>query len=371
LHGRVEARDQKEKIVIDREIHMSIAVALTMVVGVFSSLALAEPPPPRAIPDRVLPVPDSVSLEMQAAIGYLEPVDQVSTDTPSAAEIQQYQQDAQQLRTRWRERFGLIETQELVGGVPCYVITPKVIRKRNRGRLLIDLHPGGFFGGAGESGTGEAIQMAALAGFKVLEIDYQLLPEHPYPAAMDDAMVVWRETVKRMKPTRVGLFGSSVGGGMVLAMVQRAKAEGLPLPGAVMSATPLTDMSKTGDSYFTNAYVDNTAVSYEASVTNTARLYPNGLDLKDPRISPVYGDFTGFPPTFFATGTRDLFLSAAVRVQEKLREAGVPTQLVVLEGVSHDQFLLGLNPRYAPEAPETKLLYADVGKFFDEHLGHD
>ena len=152
---------------------------------------------------------------------------------------------------------------------------------------------------------------------------------------------------------------------MVLSLVQRAKREGLPLPGAVMSGTPWSDLSKTGDSYYTNDGVDGT-LSYDAFWEGVAKLYANGRDLKDPQLSPVYGDFNGFPPTYLVTGTRDLFLSNTVRVQQKLLQAGVPTQLEVEEG----QYHLGYFDATGVDAPEGVELYSHVGQFFDAHLGH-
>ncbi len=100
--------------------------------------------------------------------------------------------------------------------------------------------------------------MAGLGGYKVIAVDYRLLPDYPFPAAMDDAMAVYKEVIQLTKPADMGVFGSSVGGSMVLSLVQRAKREGLPLPGAVMSGTPWSDLSKTGDSYYTNDGVDGT-----------------------------------------------------------------------------------------------------------------
>ncbi len=100
-------------------------------------------------------------------------------------------------------------------------------------------------------------------------------------------------------------------------------------------------------------------------IDTLVRLYANGHELKDPLISPVYGDFSGFPPTFLVSGTRDLFLSNTVRVQEKLLRAGVPTELVVGEAQSHIGFLIAA----VLDAPEGAHLYSYVARFFDAHLG--
>jgi len=169
----------------------------------------------------------------------------------------------------------------------------------------------------------DSMVMAGLTEYKVIAVDYMGLPDHPFPAPMDDAMAVWKEVVKLKNPANIAVFGSSAGGGMVLSLVQRAKKDGLPLPGAVMSGSPWSDLSKTGDSYYTNAGVDNTLVTYEGFTEALAKRYASGRDLKEPEISPVYGNFTGFPPTFLVSGTRDLWLSNTVRVQHKLLQAGV------------------------------------------------
>jgi acetyl esterase/lipase len=176
-------------------------------------------------------------------------------------------------------------------------------------------------------------------------------------------MAVWREVVKTVDPKNIGIFGTSTGGGMTLAMVLRARQEGLPLPGAIAPGTPWSDMTKTGDTYFANEMVDNVLVSNDGWLGDAAILYANGHDLKDPMLSPVYGDLHGFPPTILTSGTRDLFLSNTVRVHRKLRDAGVIADLLVFEGLSHAQYL------FAPDAPESRAHFTEVSAFFDRHLG--
>jgi epsilon-lactone hydrolase len=145
--------------------------------------------------------------------------------------------------------------------------------------------------------------------------------------------------------------------------VLRAKQENLPLPGAIASGTPMSDLTGRGDSFVTNAMLDNVLVAYGASCDKRAALYANGHDLKDPLLSPVYGDMRGFPPTILTTGTRDLLLSNTVRVHRKLRQAGVDAALQVFEGQSHAQYLRDVN------APETKDAFGEIAHFFDKHLG--
>jgi epsilon-lactone hydrolase len=160
----------------------------------------------------------------------------------------------------------------------------------------------------------------------------------------------------------MAIVGTSTGGGMTLAMILRAKQEGLALPAAIAPGTPWSDLTETGDSYKTNEWLDNVLVSYSGYLSHAAALYANGHDMKDPQLSPIYGDFHGFPPAILTTGTRDLFLSNTVRTHRKLREAGVEAYLQVFEGFSHAQYL------FDPTAPETKEAFEEITAFFDRHL---
>ena len=261
-----------------------------------------------------------------------------------------------------RERLGVTVTRGEIGGVPVWTFTPKELPEANRDRVLLNLHGGGYVLGPGESGTQEAILMAGMGRFRVVYADYRMAPDFPYPAAIDDAMTVYRELLKTTPAEKIGVFGTSTGGGMTLILALRAKAEDLPLPAALAAGTPWTDMSKTGDSYFTNEGVDNILVSYDGWVGDAARLYAGEHDLKEPMLSPVYGDVSGFPPTLLTSGTRDLFLSNTVRMHLKLREAGVPADLIVFEGISHAHYHM------SPDAPETVFHFTELGRFFERNL---
>jgi len=197
----------------------------------------------------------------------------------------------------------------------------------------------------------------------VISVDYRMPPDHPYPAGLDDAMTVWKAAAKMAPPKNMAIFGSSAGGNLTLAMVLRAKRDKLPLPAAIAPGTPMSDLTGAGDSFQTNAMLDNVLVAYGANCDKRAALYTNGRDLKDPMLSPVYGDMHGFPPTILTTGTRDLLLSNTVRVHRKLRQAGVEAVLQVFEGQSHAQYYRDVS------APESKEAFEEIARFFDRHLG--
>ncbi|MGI4950267.1 MAG: alpha/beta hydrolase [Janthinobacterium lividum] len=321
---------------------------------------------PRTVPMKVIPVPQAVGPAGQALVAAPYRVPAWNANPASADEwralVKRLADAALPVLAKARETLGVTMETTVIGGVKAFVFTPKSMPDAHRNQLILNVHGGGYVYGPGESGTAEAALMAGLGGYKVIEFDYRMPPDAPYPAAMDDAMAVWKAVAAMQDPSRIGIVGTSTGGGMTLAMMLRAKAEGLPLPAAIAPGTPWSDMTETGDSYKTNEWIDNVLVSYSGYLSHAAALYANGHDLKDPQLSPIYGDFHGFPPTILTTGTRDLFLSNTVRTHRKLREAGVEAQLEVFEGLSHAQYLVD------PMASETRQAFGEITAFFDRHL---
>jgi acetyl esterase/lipase len=189
-------------------------------------------------------------------------------------------------------------------------------------------------------------------------------PEGYFPAALDDAMTVYKAALKMAEPKNMAVFGTSAGGALVLEMMLLMKQDGLPMPGAIAPGTPMSDVTKAGDTFYTNDMVDNVLVSRDGFCDAGTIVYAHGHDLKNPLLSPVYGNMHGFPPAILTTGTRDLLLSNTVRVHRKLREAGVDAQLQVYEGQSHAQY------QQDDRVPETKEAFGEITAFFDKHLGH-
>jgi acetyl esterase/lipase len=321
---------------------------------------------PRSVPGRSIPVPTTASEQLQVSIAAPYRVPTWNANPKSAAEWKEVIAKAAAAgapaRKAAREKLGVTMEETVIGGVKAFILSPKVVPAVNQNRLLVHVHGGGYVYNPGEAGTGEATLMAGYGGFKVISFDYRMPPDFPYPAAMDDAMTVWKAALKLQDPRNMAIFGTSTGGGMTLAMILRAKAEGLALPAAIAPGTPWSDLTETGDTYKTNEWIDNVLVSYSGYLSHAALLYANGRDLKDPQLSPIYGDFTGFPPAILTSGTRDLFLSLTVLTHRKLRRAGVEAELQVFEGMSHAQY------NFDAFAPETKETFGEIARFFDKHL---
>jgi epsilon-lactone hydrolase len=336
--------------------------------ALLTSGALAQAPPlaSRDLAARSIPVPDTVSPQMQKMIAApLNPSWNVIPKTGDEwkAQINAVAAATMQTLPGLREALHVQVEPLTIDGVKAYAVTPEAIAPENRDRLLVHVHGGCYVSFPGESGTVEAIYMAGLGHFKVIAVDYRMPPDHPYPAALDDAMTVWKALVKTNDPKRMAIFGSSAGGALTLSMVLRAKQENLPLPAAIAPGTPMSDLTDAGDTFRTNAMLDNVLVAPGANCDERAALYAHGQDLRDPLLSPVYGDMHGFSPTILTSGTRDLLLSSTVRVHRKLRQAGVEAVLQVFEGQSHAQYYRDVS------APETKEAFDEIALFFDKHLG--
>ncbi len=260
------------------------------------------------------------------------------------------------------ERWSVTIAEEEIAGVTVRTVTPAAIDPENQSRLFVHAHGGAYVLGAGRAGLPEAIIIAHLAKIPVVSIDYRMPPEHPFPAAVDDMVAVWRSLLAERPAKSMALGGTSAGGGLILASTLKFMELGIETPGALWAGTPWADLTKTGDSHFTNEGIDRGLVSYHGALEVSANLYADGRDLKTPLISPVYGDFAGFPPTYLVTGTRDLFLSDVVRVHRKMRVAGVVADLNVYEGVSHGDYA------FVMDSPEMDQVFGELGEFLLRHL---
>jgi len=249
---------------------------------------------------------------------------------------------------------------ERIGGVDVYVVVRKDLPAAERRKVNFVVHGGGwaFFGG--RFVVLPAASLAAYYGGVVYAVDYRTPPDHRYPAALDDCLLVYQELLARFDPDAILVSGESAGGNLAAAMLLKARDVGLPLPGALFLNTPALDLTHSSDSVATNRGVD---VVLNEGVGNMADLYRNGADARSPYLSPVLGDLTrGFPPTYLRTGTRDLLLSDTVRMHAALRKAGVEADLYVGEAMPHAGFaVLGV------DTPEDEDARADLNRWLARH----
>jgi acetyl esterase/lipase len=245
-------------------------------------------------------------------------------------------------------------TEDVIAGVPVRRIVP-ASGQVDRSRILLNLHGGGF---ATDSGSlTENIPIAALSGVEVVAVLYRFAPEHPYPAAVDDALAVYRALLAEHDPRDIGVYGTSAGAVIGPQLMMRLRAESLPLPGVLGVFSGESDLAGTADSL--NIF----AKSFEAQVLLDAKAaYVGAADPHDPLVSPIHGDLSGFPPTLCVSSGRDILLSGTVNLSRKLGDAGVTAELVVYDGLPHAfwAFLL---------APESEDAFRRMASFLIKHLG--
>jgi len=238
-----------------------------------------------------------------------------------------------------------------VDGVRVFVVTPHALSPDAPG-VLLDIHGGAFIVCGGDCCRAEAISLAGDMQARVWSVDYRMPPDHPYPAALDDCLAVYRRLLQVRRAEEIVVGGASAGANLAAALVLRARDEGLPLPAGAVLHTPALDLTNAGDSIETNKGLDAVLTG---DMDVISHLYAGGHDLKHPYLSPVFGDLSrGFCATFLSAGTRDLFLSDAVRMHGALRAADVPAELHITEAASHGGF---------HGAPEEERLNREARKF--------
>ena len=321
------------------------------------------------IASRTLPPPVAASDALRASIANAPQPSVTESVRQTPASLQEWEPlistmnaGSAQISEALAERWSVKIKEDEIAGVTVRTVTPTRIDPANVNRLFVHVHGGAYVLNAGLAGVAEAILIAHRAKIPVLSIDYRMPPEHPFPAAVDDVVAVWKSLLGDRPAKSMALGGTSAGGGLTLASTLRLIEIGLETPGALWAGTPWADITKTGDSHFTMEGIDRALVTYDGVLEGAAKLYAAGRDLRTPLISPVYGDFEGFPPTYLVTGTRDLFLSDTVRVHRKMRVAGVVAELNIYEGLSHGEYASVV------DSPESEQTFGELGAFLLQHL---
>ena len=348
-------------------IHFSVSLLLSLILAI---PAFAQEFPPvsgvMTMGERIVPAPVGLSSELGAIIAdhQIPPVISPPTTQEGWLEIQeQWDAPFAEMSQAAAKRLGATYAAKEIAGVPCYLVTPNEIGERFKDSILVHLHGGAFVFGGGEAAVREALWIADGLKARVISIDYRRPPLHPFPAAIDDGVAVWKEVIQGKDASAAALFGTSAGGNLTLTTTLKLKELGLPLPGALFVGTPATDLEKTTDTWHTLQGLDPLG-QREGLIEGTFEIYVPSGDFLDPLVSPVYGELQGFPPTILISGTRDLLLSDTVRMHRALRKAGVEAQLHVYDGQSHGDYMQGL----MHSVPESLDAQKEIYRFFDKYL---
>ncbi len=248
-----------------------------------------------------------------------------------------------------------------MAGVPVHIVTPDGMPEANKDKVLLNLHGGGFNSDSGS--YTESIPIASYTGIKVVAVLYRLAPEHPYPAAVDDSVAVYKELLKTYTPNHIVIYGTSAGAILTAEVAARLKQLGLPLPAALGVFSGMGDFAREGDSQTMYALRGLTGHLDPPTPGVHNSEYVASTDPKDQVLSPIYGDLHGLPPTLFITSGRDMLLSGTVNLHRAYLNAGVDAHLVVFDALTH---AFWCDPML-PEAIEANHTMAD---FFVKQLGH-
>jgi acetyl esterase/lipase len=265
-----------------------------------------------------------------------------------------------------RKFYPVDVVSEQIAGVPVRIVTPQG-KPVDRTRVLINVHGGGFSMCADACGMLESVPVASLGGFKVITIDYRQGPENRHPAALEDVEKVYRELLKTWRPSQVGMYGCSAGGALTGEAAAWMPMHGLPQFGAIGIFGAGAVRFGAGDSAYIAGYVSGAfppPPPEGESNGDMTRGYFAGAKMDDPVISPALHPEVAakFPPTLIITGTRAMDLSPAVVTNSALIKAGVPSTLIVGEGMDHCYI-------YQHTLPEARDAHQATVNFFKANLG--
>lgn len=244
-----------------------------------------------------------------------------------------------------------------LGGVPGERLTPQHARED---RALIYLHGGGYGTGSPRSHRHLAGDIAKRAGVVALVPEYRLAPENPFPAAVDDALAVYRDTLKQFAPNRITIAGDSAGGGLTVALLLAARDAGLPMPAAAICISPWTDMTASSSSYAERASVDP-LVTIEG-LQRWRQYYIGDGDRRAPLASPAHADLRGLPPLLIQVGSDEILRGDACLLADKARSVGIDTVLEVWPQMIHVWHW------YWPMLDEGERANAAIAQFMRNHL---
>jgi epsilon-lactone hydrolase len=306
---------------------------------------------------RVVPVPKTISAEAQRRLSRPQP----DQGPPQSLAERRKGTDAYTARARveWTRLCPNQLVEDKIAGIPVRIVTPEGAADADNDKVLLNLHGGGFDSDSGS--YTESIPIAGYSKIKVVAVLYRLAPEHPFPAAVDDSVAVYKELLKTYKPNHIVLYGTSAGAILTAEVAARLKQLGLPLPSALGIFSGMGDFSRPGDSISIYSLGGFAGRLDPPSSKSSLQDYVRTSDLQDPVLSPIFSDLHGLPPTLFITSGRDLLLSGTVNLHRAYLNAGVDARLVVFDALPHAFWYDSI----LPEAIEANKMMAN---FFVQHL---
>ena len=280
--------------------------------------------------------------------------------TPGVRPIAVLREEMEEVGRKFKTPADVAFTRVAANGVPAEWAVPP---NADDGRTILYFHGGGYGVGSTASHRHLVARLAVAAGARALSVDYRLAPEHPFPAAVDDAVAVTRWLYGQgVKPEKLVFAGDSAGGGLAISAALASREAGLPLPAATVTMSPLTDLAKEGESMRTKVDLDP-MVRPESSAGFAQRYMGAGKDYKTPLASPLYADHQGMPPMLILVGTWEVLLDDSTRIAARARADGVDVDLRVWDEMIH------IWPYFADMIPEGREALTQMGDYIRARTG--
>jgi acetyl esterase/lipase len=248
-------------------------------------------------------------------------------------------------------------TPLIIGNIPAEWVVPKNVRSD---AVILYLHGGGYVMGSINTHKSIVARIAEASQSQGLLIDYRLAPEHPFPAAVEDATNAYKWLMKeKFDPKKIIIAGDSAGGGLTVSTVINLKEKNLPLPAAVVCISPWVDLAMTGESLLTRAAID--PMVQREGAAEMAKLYLGSKDPRSPLASPLYADFSKFPPMLIHVGTAEVLMDDSARMAKKAKEAGVDVTYEPWQDMIHVWHF------FADILPEAREAINAIGKYILKH----
>ncbi|MGD0131784.1 MAG: alpha/beta hydrolase [Bryobacteraceae bacterium] len=268
-----------------------------------------------------------------------------------------------------RERYPVNVEHKTIAGIYADIVTPKDgVAPKNRNRVLLNVHGGGFVSGARTAALVESIPIAYVEKIKIITIDYRMGPEYKFPAASEDVAAVYKEVVREYSPQHIGLYGCSAGGMLAAMSIAWFQKNHIPNPSAIGVLCASIGELTGGDASFISGPLNGFATpAGRAGSDRPVQFRPaylSNVDATDPLAYPINSPalVAQFPPTLLVTSTRGMEYSSTINSHNALVRAGVDAELHVWDGLPHAFW-------YNSDLPESREVYDVIARFFDRHFG--
>jgi len=344
---------------------MLIRITLSTLIIFLISACTTPAKHPQAV-DRNIFVPSTISPEAQQTLSAIIKARAYTRTVPSHDDLASWRKVHAEIEAVAKERAdaavasnGVTVTKATLGGVPVLDIRPK--GWKDNGKVLVYTHGGAYTMFSAHSTLVTSAPMCRASGLRLISVDYTTAPFATWSEIQEQVISVIKALLAdglRMKD--IAIYGDSAGGGLAISTILNLRDRGMGMPAVAVLWSPWADLTNAGDSARTLKDADPT-LTYDTLLHPSALAFAGGLKLSDPRVSPLNRDFVkGFPPSLIQAGTKEIFLSTAVRLYQKLEAAGQETKLDIYEGMWH---IFQQHP-----LPETQLSLRKSAAFINKHL---